>query len=45
MKRTLRLLAAALMLTAALSVGAAAADFEPVAQELSAIGMFRGLFL
>ena len=42
MKRTLRLLAAALMLTAALSVGAAAADFEPVAQELSTIGMFRG---
>lgn len=42
MKRVLRLLAASLLLPAALTVGAAAADFEPVAQELSAIGMFRG---
>ena len=42
MKRTLRMLAAAFLLTAALSVSASAADFGPVAQELSAIGMFRG---
>ena len=42
MKRTLRILTAALFLTAALCVSASAADFEPVAQELSAIGMFKG---
>ena len=42
MTRTLRLLAASLLLTAALCVHASAADFEPVAQELSAIGLFQG---
>ena len=42
MKRTLRILTAALFLTAALCVNASAADFEPVAQELSTIGMFKG---
>ena len=42
MKRIFRMLTFALALTAALGISAAAADFEPIAQELSAIGMFKG---
>ena len=42
MKRLLTLLASALLLTAALCVSASAADYTSTAEELSAIGMFRG---
>ena len=42
MKRFLTCLAAVLALSAALCVGAAASDFDAVAEDLSAIGMFRG---
>ena len=42
MKRLLTMLAAVLMLTAALTVTAAASDYDAVADDLAAIGMFRG---
>lgn len=42
MKRFLTCLAATMLLTAALCVSASASDFDTAAQELSAIGMFRG---
>ena len=42
MKRFLSLLCTLMVLCAALCATAAAADFDAVAQELSAIGMFRG---
>ncbi len=42
MKRFLTCLAAVLALSAALCAGAAASDFDAVAEDLSAIGMFRG---
>ena len=42
MKRFLTCLAAVLALSATLCVGAAASDFDAVAEDLSAIGMFRG---
>lgn len=42
MTRTLKLFAAMLLMTLCLGVSASAADFEPVAQELSTIGMFKG---
>lgn len=42
MKRFLTLLFTTLLLTAALCVTAYASDYDTVAQELSAIGMFRG---
>ena len=42
MKRFFTMLAATLMLTAALCVSASASDYDAVAEELSAIGMFRG---
>lgn len=41
MKRFFTMLAATLMLTAALCVSASATDYDAVAEELSAIGMFR----
>ena len=42
MKRFLTLLFTTLLLTAALCVTASASDFDAVAEDLSAIGMFRG---
>lgn len=42
MKRFLTMFASALLLCAALCVSASASDFDDVATELSAIGMFRG---
>lgn len=42
MKRFLTCLAATMLLAAVLCVGASASDFDTTAQELSAIGMFRG---
>ena len=42
MKRILTSLLTAMLLTAALCVGASASDFDAVAEDLSAIGMFRG---
>ena len=42
MKRFLTLLFTTLLLTAALCVTASASDYDTVAQDLSAIGMFRG---
>ena len=42
MKRFLPLLFTTLLLTAALCVTASASDFDAVAEDLSAIGMFRG---
>ena len=42
MKRFLALLFTTLLLTAALCVTASASDFDAVAEDLSAIGMFRG---
>lgn len=42
MKRFLTLLFTALLLTAALCVTASASDYDAVAEDLSAIGMFRG---
>ena len=42
MKRIFTLLAATLLLTAALCVTASASEFDKTAEELSAIGMFRG---
>ena len=42
MKRLVTILATALLLTAALCVSASAADYTPVAEDLSTIGMFRG---
>lgn len=42
MKRILKLLFTALLLSAALCVSASASDFDAAAKELSAIGMFRG---
>lgn len=42
MKRLLTVLFSTLLLTATLCVTASASDFDNVAQELSAIGMFRG---
>jgi len=42
MKRIFTMLAATLLLTAALAVTASASDFDTVAEDLSAIGMFRG---
>lgn len=42
MKRFLTMLATVLMLCTALCVSASASDFDDVATELSAIGMFRG---
>ena len=42
MKRFFTLLLATLTLTAALCITASASDFDATAQELSAIGMFRG---
>lgn len=42
MKRFLTLLFTALLLTAALCVSASASDFDSAAEDLSAIGLFRG---
>lgn len=42
MKRLVTLLVTALLMTAALCVSASAADYTSAAEELSAIGMFRG---
>lgn len=42
MKRFLTILCATVLLTAALCVTASASDFDSAAQELSAIGIFRG---
>ena len=42
MKRFFTLLFTALLLTAALCVSASASQYDSVAQDLSAIGMFRG---
>ena len=42
MKRTFTALAAALLLAAAMAVPAAASDYDAVAEDLSAIGVFRG---
>ena len=42
MKRFLTLLFTTLLLTAALCVTASASEYDAAAQELSAIGMFRG---
>ena len=42
MKRILTMLFTTMLLAAALCVGASAADFNSVAEDLSAIGMFRG---
>lgn len=42
MKRFLTLLAVVLTLTAALTITASASDFDDVADDLAAIGMFRG---
>ena len=42
MKRFLTVLAAALLLAAAMAVPAAASDYDAVAEDLSAIGVFRG---
>lgn len=42
MKRLFTVLAAVLLLTAALAVTASAADYEDAAEDLSAIGVFRG---
>ena len=42
MKRFFTLLLTALLLSAALCVTASASDFDAVADDLSAIGMFRG---
>ncbi len=42
MKRFLTLLAVVLTLTAALTITASASDFDAVADDLAAIGMFRG---
>ena len=42
MKRILTLLFTTLLLTAALCVAASASDYDAVAEDLSAIGMFRG---
>lgn len=42
MKRFLTILCTTLLLTAVLCVGASASSFDGAAQELSAIGMFRG---
>ena len=42
MKRFLTMLFTALLLAAALCVTASASDFDAVAEDLSAIGMFRG---
>ena len=42
MKRLVTLLVTALLMTAALCVSASAADYQSAAEDLSAIGMFRG---
>ena len=42
MKRFWRMIAATMVLAAALCVGACASDFDAAAEDLSAIGMFRG---
>ena len=42
MKRFLTVFFTALLLTAALCVTASASDYDDAAQDLSAIGMFRG---
>ena len=42
MKRFWKMMAATMVLAAALCVGACASDFDAVAEDLSAIGMFRG---
>lgn len=42
MKRIFTMLFATMLLTAALAVNASASDFDAVAEDLSAIGMFRG---
>ena len=42
MKRLVTLLVTALLMTAALCVSASAADYHSAAEDLSAIGMFRG---
>ena len=42
MKRTLTILAATLLLTAAMAGTASASSYDSVAEELSAIGVFRG---
>ena len=42
MKRIFTVLAATLLLTAAMAVSASASDYDAVAEDLSAIGVFRG---
>ena len=42
MKRILTILAATLLLTAAMAGTASASSYDSVAEELSAIGVFRG---
>ena len=42
MKRIFTVLAATLLLTAAMAVTASASDYDSVAEDLSAIGVFRG---
>ena len=42
MKKLFSILAAMMLLASALCISAAASDFDHVAQDLAAIGMFRG---
>ena len=42
MKRIFTVLAATLLLTAAMAVSASASDYDAVAEDLAAIGVFRG---
>ena len=42
MKRIFTVLFATMLLTAALAVNASASDYDAVAEDLAAIGMFRG---